>query len=148
MCNKPKCSFSPTSHSRSFGAQCTYLTFLFTLAYHPRGNSFFFEPFADTSTHKELGFSANEAQVDAVLADFPPWDCMYPEDRKAMIGDMKARTVTGGGLIQAEDDPRCPLFVILKGTVDILEPVNECCNAAVVHNSAPIGSGQRFGAVW
>ncbi|CDJ50796.1 CAMP-dependent protein kinase regulatory subunit, putative [Eimeria brunetti] len=81
-----------------------------------------FKKLTYTATRQQLGFSVNEAQVDAVLADFPPWDCMYPEDRKSMIGDMKARTVAEGEVIQAEDDPKCPLYVILKGTVDILQP--------------------------
>ncbi|CDJ36672.1 CAMP-dependent protein kinase regulatory subunit, putative [Eimeria mitis] len=81
-----------------------------------------FKKLTYTATRRELGFTDNETQVDTVLADFPPWDCMYPEDRKAMIGDMKSRTVAEGELIQAEDDPKCPLYVILKGTVDILEP--------------------------
>ncbi|CDI73672.1 CAMP-dependent protein kinase regulatory subunit, putative [Eimeria praecox] len=87
-----------------------------------------FKKLTYTATHQELGFTPNEAQVDAVLADYPPWDCLYPEDRKAMIGDMKARTVAAGGIIQAEDDPKCPLYVILKGTVDILEPYSHVDN--------------------
>lgn len=77
----------------------------------------------DTAARQALGFTPSEAQVDAVLADSPPWDCMYPEDRKAMIADMKPRTVGKGQLIQAEEDHNCPLYVILKGSVDIFQPV-------------------------
>ncbi|KAL8445957.1 hypothetical protein Emag_004922 [Eimeria magna] len=76
----------------------------------------------NSAAHKQLGFTPAEAQADDVLANSPPWDCIYPEDRKAMVSDMKARTVGKGQLIQAEEDPNCPLFIILQGTVDIFQP--------------------------
>ncbi|CDJ66729.1 CAMP-dependent protein kinase regulatory subunit, putative [Eimeria necatrix] len=81
-----------------------------------------FKKLTYTAARQALGFTPSEAQVDAVLADSPPWDCMYPEDRKAMIADMKPRTVGKGQLIQAEEDHNCPLYVILKGSVDIFQP--------------------------
>ena len=77
----------------------------------------------DTSAHEELGFTPDQAGVDAVLANVAPWDCIYPEDRKAMIADMEHRTVRKGQLIQIEDDSYCPLYIILTGTVDMFQPV-------------------------
>ncbi|KAL8272870.1 hypothetical protein Esti_003179 [Eimeria stiedai] len=81
-----------------------------------------FKKLTYTAAHRQLGFTPAEAQADDVLANSPPWDCIYPEDRKAMVSDMKARTVGKGRLIQAEEDPNCPLFIITQGTVDIFQP--------------------------
>ncbi|KAL8429108.1 hypothetical protein Efla_003161 [Eimeria flavescens] len=81
-----------------------------------------FKRLSYSAAHRSLGFSPAEAQADDVLASTPPWDCIYPEDRKAMIADMKARTVGKGQLIQAEDDPNCPLLIILEGTVNLFQP--------------------------
>ncbi|KAL8453899.1 hypothetical protein Emed_000610 [Eimeria media] len=81
-----------------------------------------FKKLTYSNAHRQLGFTPAEAQADDVLANSPPWDCIYPEDRKAMVSDMKARTVSKGQTIQAEEDPNCPLFIILQGTVDIFQP--------------------------
>ncbi|OEH80348.1 CAMP-dependent protein kinase regulatory [Cyclospora cayetanensis] len=89
-------------------------------AKNPRRSSF--KKLTYTAAREELGFTSKEAQVDAVLADCSPWDCIYPEDRKEMIADMKHRTVGKGQLIQKEDDPNCPLYIFLKGTVSIFQP--------------------------
>ncbi|KAL8432543.1 hypothetical protein ACSSS7_004540 [Eimeria intestinalis] len=82
-----------------------------------------FKKLTYSAAHRQLGFTPAEAQADDVLANSPPWDCIYPEDRKAMVSDMKARTVGRGQLIQAEEDPDCPLFIVIQGTVDIFQPV-------------------------
>lgn len=83
----------------------------------------------DSAARKQLGFSLTEAQIDDVLADSPPWDCIYPEDRKVMIDDMKQRKVEKSQLIQKEEDPNCPLYIILKGVVNIYQPVGWQCIA-------------------
>lgn len=104
------CEQEKQSVNKSYGLVLSMLSFVFGLL-------------ADTAARADFAFTPAEAQVDGVLVEFPPWDCIYPEDRKAMIADMKQRIVEKGQLIQAEEDPNCPLYISVSGTINIFQRV-------------------------
>ncbi|CBZ55715.1 GI16562, related [Neospora caninum Liverpool] len=69
-----------------------------------------------------LGFTEAEATIDNVLEGSTTWDVLFPLTRLAMIKKMTKTVYEPEQRIQEAQDSKCPLYIVMTGSVQLLQP--------------------------
>ncbi|PFH37518.1 cyclic nucleotide-binding domain-containing protein [Besnoitia besnoiti] len=69
-----------------------------------------------------MGFTEAQAAVDDILESNTPWDILLPATRLEMIKKMTKVLYEPEERIQEANDPNCPFYVLVSGTVQLLTP--------------------------